>query len=254
MVALEKQFFLRTIAIGLIAGILSGLFGVGGGFVMVPLFVLWLHIEQKNAHATSLVAIIFVAVAATVGYISSHNVNWNFAGLIFFGGIIGTFIGVRIFNNISQTLLRNIFSFVLIAVAVRLLWSSTPHQLFTGLFADLVLVVIGILSGTLSGLLGIGGGIIIVPALIMCSGVQPEVARGTSLIVIIGTAVLGSFLHNRSGHINWKVGVVTGLAGIPAAIIGTHFGTLTSNRVIMPLFSMLLLLVVGQLFVSNRGQ
>ena len=254
MVALEKNIFLRSIAIGLIAGVLSGIFGVGGGFIMVPLFVLWLYLEQKNAHATSLVAIIFVAIAAAVGYVSSHNVNWNFAGLIFIGGIIGTFIGVRIFNSISQTLLRNVFSLVLIAVAIRLLWSSTPHQLFTGKLADLVLVVIGILSGTLSGLLGIGGGIIIVPALIMCSGVQPEVARGTSLIVIIGTALLGSVLHNRSGHINWKVGVLTGLAGVPAAIVGSHFGTLASNHVIMPLFSMLLLLVVGQLFVSNRGQ
>lgn len=254
MIDRHPQLVIRSVIIGILAGTLSGLFGVGGGFIMVPLFVMWLSLEQKTAHATSLFAVIFIAVAGLAGYISSNNVRWDFAGLVLASGLFGTFLGVRIFNRVSPSVLRNIFAAALILVAIRLFSSVTPHQIFTGFFALLVLVVIGLVSGTLSGLLGIGGGVVIVPALILCSGVQPEVARGTSLVVIIGTAFLGSFMHNRQGRVDHKVAIYAGIAGIPAAVASSYLAVTVSNRVILSLFSLLLIAVAAQLVWSTRGQ
>ena len=72
----EKQ---RTLLIGFLAGVLAGLFGVGGGFLMVPLYLAWLKIDQKKAHATSLGAIVPIAISGAIGYASSGDVNWKSA-------------------------------------------------------------------------------------------------------------------------------------------------------------------------------
>lgn len=242
-----------SILIGLSAGLLAGVFGVGGGFIMVPLFVTWLLLDQKTAHATSLVAIVFIAIAALGGYIHTGSVRFDYALFIFIGGLFGTFIGVKVFQKIAPSLLRNIFAVTLVLVALRLLWSDTPHQLFSGTLATLVLILTGIVAGVLSGLLGVGGGIVIVPALILCSGIQPEVARGTSLVVIIGTAMLGSFLHHKSGQINYQVAITAGLAGMPAAFGASFIGAAASNRVILTLFSGLLIAIAVQLALFKRG-
>ena len=251
--SLWKTIF-RCVAVGSLAGGLAGIFGVGCGFIMGPLFVMWLAMEQKNANATSLLAMVFIASAGLVGYIDSQNVRWDYAGLVLLGGVLGTLLGVRIFNNISPSILRNIFVVALLVVALRLFWSISPHQIFSGALALVILTLIGIVSGTLSGLLGIGGGIIIVPALILCSGLDPEVARGTSLVVIIGTAILGSAMHSKSGHVNHEIALYTGISGIPAAIACSYLAISVSNRIILSLFALLLVAVAGQLVRTTRGQ
>ena len=250
----QPKFLLRCLAIGALAGLLSGLFGVGGGFIMVPLFVIWLQLEQKTAHATSLLAIIFVALAGLVGYVDSDNVNWMYALIIFSGGVLGMFVGVRVFEDISARTLGNLFAITLLLVSARLLWSGTPHQIFTGVLADALLMLIGFSAGVLSGLLGIGGGVVIVPALILCSGLTAEQARGTSLVVIIGTAIIGTILHNRSNHINRKVALYTGLAGVPFAICASYIGATYANRIVLSLFALVLMAISLQLLFANRGQ
>jgi len=253
MLETNQRLVWQPTIIGLIAGLMAGLFGIGGGFVMVPLFVLWLGMAQKRAHATSLLSVAFIGIAALIGYVNVGQIDWPAAVLVTTGAMGGIFLGVRLLATVTERTLSFIFAGVLLAAAVRLLLSATPTQIFHGLWAQTLLVVIGFIAGTLAGLLGVGGGIVIIPALIICSGIAPEVARGTSLVVIVATSLVGATLHHRLGNIDHKIAVHAGIAGIPAALIGAYVAAHTPSTILLPLFCALLLVLAGQLVLSNRG-
>ncbi|NBX70394.1 MAG: sulfite exporter TauE/SafE family protein [Actinobacteria bacterium] len=252
MLDTDKPIDWKAAIIGLIAGLMAGLFGIGGGFVMVPLFVLWLGMAQKRAHATSLLSVAFIGVAALLGYVNLGQIDWLAAALVTIGAVCGIFLGVRLLSKVSERTLSLIFALVLLAAALRLLFSSTPTQIFHGILAQMLLVIIGFFSGTLAGLLGVGGGIVIIPALIICSGIQPEVARGTSLVVIVVTALVGASLHHRLGNIDHRIAVYAGIAGIPSAVLGAYIGAHIASGVLVPLFCLLLIILAGQLVATNR--
>ena len=77
--AVSRKQIQQSIVVGLLAGILAGMFGVGGGFLMVPLYVLWMGLDQRRSHATSLAAVLPIAVAGAIGYSTSDYVDWNAA-------------------------------------------------------------------------------------------------------------------------------------------------------------------------------
>ncbi len=230
----------KPIAVGIIAGLLSGLLGVGGGFVIVPLYVLWMNVDQKKAHATSLAAIMPIATFSALGYALQDKVDWSAWILVLAGSVVGANYGVRLLHRIPVRELKYIFAGLLMLSALRLLWSTQPHQLMSGTASHVLLVVIGFVAGVAAGLLGVGGGIIIVPSLIIAAGLDATVARGTSLAVIVGTAISGTIAHHRRGNIQWELVIPTGLAGIPASILGTYLGTSLPERITMTLFSFVL--------------
>ncbi len=233
---------IKPICVGLIAGLLSGALGVGGGFIIVPLYVLWMGVDQKKSHATSLAAIMPIAFISALGYAVQGKVDWSAWILVLAGSVVGANYGVRLLAKIPVRELKIIFAVLLIISALRLLWSTQPHQLVSGTASHLLLVLIGFIAGVAAGLLGVGGGIIIVPALILSAGLDSIVARGTSLAVIVGTAISGSIAHHRRGNIEWSIAIPTGLAGIPASFLGTYLGTTLPERITMTAFSIVLIL------------
>jgi uncharacterized membrane protein YfcA len=231
----------KAVAVGLVAGTLSGLFGVGGGFIMVPLFVLWLGVEQKRAHATSLAAIIPIAVTAATGYALHREVDWSAGALVLAGSIFGANYGVRLLHRLHLRRIQFGFAALLIVTALRLLWPVQPHQLVTGVASYVLLAAIGFFAGVMAGLFGIGGGIVIVPALMLGAGLDAGIARGTSLAVIIGTSIAGTIAHRRRSNVDDRLALVTGLAGVPAAALSTYVVTFVPGRVILTAFAALLM-------------
>lgn len=254
MTTTSRLPMVQIVIIGTLAGLFAGLFGVGGGFIMVPLFVLWLGMNQKHAHATSLLSVSLISISALAGYLHLNLVDLNSAALITLGAIGGIFTGVRLLERLSERSISIIFASVLAVASIRLLISQAPQQLIHGTAGDILLLVVGFSAGALSGLLGIGGGIVIVPALIICSGIAPEVARGTSLVVIVITALIGATLHHRLGNLDHKIAVYSGVAGVPAAALGTYLSSRISSGVLVPMFCLLLIAMAVQLVVRARGQ
>ncbi len=111
----------RGIVTGAIGGFVSGLTGIGGGTVMVPLLTGFLRLPQHRAHATSLVIVIFAAGAALTLYMSRGDVDWPMAAAAAGGGIVGGQIGARAMHRVPELKLRAIFALFLLAVGVRLL-------------------------------------------------------------------------------------------------------------------------------------
>lgn len=110
----------RAIILGLIAGLVGGLFGVGGGVIVVPGLVLWLKFDQYKASGTSVATIIASAGAALLTFAGDGSVDWRAAAIITIGAVTGAAIGTRILHLIPAHMLRRIFSAILVIAAARM--------------------------------------------------------------------------------------------------------------------------------------
>jgi hypothetical protein len=110
----------RGITLGLAAGLVGGLFGVGGGVIVVPGLVLWLGFSQHKASGTSVATIVASAGAALISFAGDGSVDWKAAALITVGAVIGAAIGARILHLIPERALTRAFSVILIVAAVRM--------------------------------------------------------------------------------------------------------------------------------------
>jgi uncharacterized protein len=241
----SRNALLATAIVGAAAGFLSGVFGVGGGILIVPGLVLLLKMEQRLAHGTSLGAILPIAVAGVIGFALDHSVDWTAGGLIILGAVGGAVIGARLLGHLSDRFLRLAFGLFLVATAIRLLLNThaPSGRGPIGVWLALALVVVGVVSGIVAGLLGVGGGVIVVPVLVVLFSVPDPVAKGTSLLVIIPTAISGTIVNHRHGNIDTTVAAIVGLTGAGAAFAGSKVATHIGAHLSSVLFAALLLLV-----------
>jgi uncharacterized membrane protein YfcA len=113
-----------ALVIGLLAGALGGLFGVGGGLIFVPTLVLLFDLGQVEAEATSLLAIIPVVVAGTWRQHLYGNVRWRAAGIVGLAAVAGVELGVLTAKSLPEVTLRRLFALLLLAVAAQLVWRT----------------------------------------------------------------------------------------------------------------------------------
>jgi uncharacterized membrane protein YfcA len=252
----RRRWLTSTIAIGAGAGALSGVFGVGGGILIVPGLVLLLGLAQKRAHATSLAAIVPIAVAGGIGYAVEGSVDWPAAGLLTAGAFVGTFVGTHALVRMPERGLRILFALFMLAAAVTLPLEATrtgaeiPLDPVNG--AGLILV--GAVAGLLAGLLGVGGGIVMVPALVLLLSLSQPVAKGTSLLVIVPTALVGSVRNVRRGDVDGRASAVVGLAGAAFAFAGSFVSVRLDPLVSAVLFGLLLVAMAVRLLLAARGR
>jgi uncharacterized membrane protein YfcA len=245
----------KAVLVGLVAGLLSGLFGVGGGILIVPGLVLVLGLQQRLAHGTSLAAIIPIASSGLIGYAVAGEVDWPAVVCLAVGAAgAGAGIGTQMLHRLPQRVLALSFAVLLLATAARLLWETgdgvaRPHM-------DLVLVVellvLGVLSGVLAGLTGVGGGTIMVPAMVVLWGFPTVLAKGVSLGAMIPTALVGSAKNRHNGHLDLRTACAVGIAGMGSSYAGSQLSlgleATTSNR----LFAALLAAVALKTVWDNR--
>ncbi|HSL11476.1 MAG TPA: sulfite exporter TauE/SafE family protein [Actinomycetota bacterium] len=236
-------------AVGVIAGLLSGLFGVGGGILIVPGLVFLLAMDQRRAHGTSLAAIVPIALAGVGGFVLDGAVDWPVAAAIVVGAVGGSLIGTTALRWIPQRGLRIAFIVFLLLTAARMVIATHEAAGRGELDPPMVLglVLLGIASGTLAGLLGVGGGIVIVPVLVTLFLMPDAVAKGTSLLVIVPTALSGTWRNVRNGNADVRVAAVVGVAGVASAFVGSRIALDLDPTASGVLFAILLVLVAGRM-------
>jgi len=242
---------LILILIGVIGGVLSGGFGVGGGIIMIPLLTTVAKLDHRRAAATSLVAIIPAAVVGTVTYGLAGHVDLIAAVLIAAGGVVGSFIGVRLLRRLSLAWLRWLFIGLLLLVAARLFFEIPARTGGIALTPVSIpgLLVLGLVIGIASGLFGIGGGVIIVPILVALFGAGDLLAKGTSLLAIIPGALTGTVQNARAGLVDVIDGTIVGVTAAIATFGGVALASALSPQLATILFAVLLLAATVQLVV-----
>lgn len=245
----DARFFLTCVGIGLLAGLLSGLFGVGGGTVIVPFLVLFLRFDQRLAAGTSLAAIVPTATVGVISYAVHGSVAWIPALLLAAGAVVGAQIGTWLLPRLSLTVLRWAFVGFLAAVIVSLfiVIPSRDAELSLTWLSGILLVVLGVITGILSGLIGVGGGIIVVPALMVLFGTSDLVAKGTSLLMMIPTAVSGTIGNLRRRNVDLVAAAVVGVAACTTTALGAWAATLIDPFVSNVLFAAYLVIIAVQM-------
>jgi uncharacterized membrane protein YfcA len=190
---------IALIGVGLIAGVFSGLFGIGGGLVIVPALVALLAYDLKEAVGTSLAALLLpVGIFAVLAYYRAGKLRVNTAAFIAVGLIFGAFFGASIALNLPTVTLQQLYGIFLLYMSWRFIEPRKLWAQYRGLAAPpteedvqeisapfWVLIVIGVVAGVLSGMFGIGGGVVIVPALVAFLRFDQKRAVGTSLAVLL---------------------------------------------------------------------
>ncbi|MFY9714348.1 MAG: sulfite exporter TauE/SafE family protein [Microbacterium sp.] len=245
------------VVIGLFAGLLSGLFGVGGGTIIVPLLVLMLHFDQRRAAGTSLAAIVPTAAVGVISYAASGSVAWVPAIILAVGAVVGAQIGTRLLPRISQTALRwGFVGFLVVVIASLFLVIPSRDAAFDlTWWSGLALVVVGIGTGILAGLIGVGGGVIVVPVLMLAFGTSDLVAKGTSLLMMIPTAVSGTVGNLRHRNVDVLAAAVIGVSACTTTALGAWLATIIDPAFGNMLFAAYLVIIAAQMAMKAiRGR
>lgn len=112
----------KLIAIGIVAGLVNGLFGSGGGTIIVPALVFLLNLKDYKAHATAIPIILPLSIISVIVYLLGKKIPFNVALLVVIGGIAGSYVGAKFLNKIPVKYLRKIFGTVIIYTAIRMIW------------------------------------------------------------------------------------------------------------------------------------
>lgn len=237
------------IGIGLAAGLLSGLFGVGGGTVIVPLLVLLLAFDQRLSAGTSLAAIVPTALVGVISYAVHDSVAWIPALILAVGSVVGAQIGTRLLPRISQTALRWCFVgfLVIVIVSLFLVIPSRGAVLELSWVTGPLLLVLGLFTGVLAGLIGVGGGIVVVPALMLAFGTSDLIAKGTSLLMMIPTAISGTIGNLRNHNVDLVAAGLVGLSACTTTALGAWLATLIDPFVGNVLFAVYLAFIAVQM-------
>lgn len=236
----------RLLAIGALTGIAGGLLGVGGGFVMVPAMVYLMKTPQREANGTSLAVIVPVAIVGATILGGGHQVNLEVGVVLALGAVGGAVLGAKLTRRISDIGLRRAFGIVAVIAGAVMIADSVLRAVDnvhlagglhpTGISLWVMALLVGAVAGVLSGLLGIGGGAVMVPAMTLLMGLSQHMAQGTSLLVIIPTAISGSITHFRMGNIRLETAVWLSAGGVVGAVAGAFLALASPDGILRLLF------------------
>lgn len=241
--------------VGVIVGMLAGLFGIGGGTVIVPALV-WLGFTQRHAAATSMLAIIPTSISGVLSYALHGNVDWLAALLLFCGMVFGGQIGSWLLARLSELVLRWAFVVFLIFVVANqaIFIPSRDATIAMSPLTGALLVLLGLVTGILAGLLGIGGGAIYVPALSILFGASDLIARGTSLLAMFPNALTTTVANLKRGMVHVKAGLIIGITAALVAPFGTWVAGVISPRLGAALFTVYLaVLLIRSIWVALKA-
>ncbi len=233
-----------TFLIGFLAGIFGGLVGLGGGVIMIPLMVGVLKLDQHKAHGTSLVALMFTGISGAVAYGMKGTVDVTASVLMAATAIVSARTGAYFAHSLPESKLKQSFGGFLIFVSVLMLLKPYLPALAgtaTGWPTIIVLLLTGIFTGFFSGMMGVGGGTIMVPAMVLLAGFDQHLAQGSSLLAMVPAGSVGAYAHWKLGNV--RTAVLTGL--IPGVLIGTYLGGtfahFLSDRFLTVIFALVLI-------------
>lgn len=249
------------LVVGLAAGVLSGMFGIGGGVVIVPILIALLNFDQLEANGTSLAALLMpVGIFAVIEYYRKGKLKISTAAWVAFGLIFGGFVGAEIAIGLPAQTLKQLYGLFLLYVSWRFteprkLLKLVPPTPKTEESAEEktvswpVLFGVGLLAGVASGLFGIGGGLVIVPALVTLLRFDQHRAVGTSLGALLLPVALPAVLsYYDAGKLDLGVAVLVALGLIGGAFVGAKIALSMSAATVKRIYGVFLL-IMGLRFI-----
>lgn len=247
---------------GIISGTASGLFGVGGGFLMTPV-QFWLYtdggmdstIATRLAFGTSLAVMIPTMISGALAHHRRGTVNWAAAVPMGCAATLGGIAGGTLASYLPGIVLRTFFALVIILMAIRMFWHVYDCPVCEPRGSTGIYLILGLIIGIVSGLAGIGGGVLLVPVLVILLGYSMHNAVGTSsacLIFSSAGAVAAYIFHGFGvaglppfsiGYVDLLTFAILAITTVPLARFGVRFAHSCSGRNLQIVFAAVLILI-----------
>jgi len=209
--------------IGLLAGLFGGITGGGGGIVSIPLLVGILKMDQHSAHGISLVALVFTGLAGAITYALNGSLDVTASLLMASTAVVTARLGARFANSLPEWRLKRSFGGYMIIIACLMLlkpYLAVQQIPLASMAKAIVLLSTGIVAGFTSGMMGVGGGAIMIPAMVLLAGFDQHIAQGTALLVMVPAGSVGAYTHWRLGNV--RTSILRDM--IPGVLAGTFLG------------------------------
>lgn len=213
-----------TVVLAVLVGVSLGLLGGGGSILLVPLLTYVAGLPAKEAIAVSLLVVGVTSAVASISHARAGRVQWR-TGLLFgSAGVVGAYAGGLVSHLIPGTVLLIAFAVVMVAAAVAMLRGRRECTAGHRISVPKALAQ-GVAVGTLTGLLGAGGGFLVVPALALLGGLTMPVAVGTSLVVITMNSAAGLAGHLSGATLDWRLAAMVAAAAVAGALLGSRLAS-----------------------------
>lgn len=215
---------------GFVAGFLSGTFGVGGGIITTPVIAVLLGGTPIQAIATPLPVIFPTAIVGANNYRRAGQLSLRAVAWAIGPGCVGAVIGAQLTEVINAHSLLLVTAILLAWQAIRVIAGGKTAERPRGSTPGWQYALAGLLAGLVSGLLGVGGGIVMVPLLTGLLGMPLKRALGTSLLVIVALVIPGTIVHAWHGNIDWGIAAVLVVGVTPGAWLGSKVALTAKDR------------------------
>jgi uncharacterized protein len=231
-------------ALGIVTGTLSGLLGIGGGLLMVPALTIF-GVPLVQATATSLVGVFLSAASGSVQNFRMGELNWRVSLILAAFGIFTAQAGAWLGDRVPDQWLSIAFAgLLLLTIYLMNLRQSLKNRRAAELSVRFVPTAgIGLVAGLLSGLFGVGGGLVMVPLQMLFLSEAIKSAIRTSLGAIVAIAISGLAQHALNGNVLWIPGLCLGLGGIVGAQFGSRLLPQLPDRTVNLMFRVTLILL-----------
>lgn len=246
--------------LGLTAGVLSGLFGIGGGVLIVPVLLMFFQMDLLTANATSLAALLLpVGILGVIQYYKAGLINIKYVVWIAIGLFAGSFLGAEIATNVDIQLLTIFYTIFLLYVCFTF-WGVFGYLAKTlSIHSNIItfpkniytLLIMGFFGGIIAGMFGKGGGVVIVPILISFFGFSYKEAVATSLAALLPPVGLPAvIIYAQSGNFNLVYAALIAAGLLLGTFVGSKLAIKLPSTLFKKLYAAFLLIVVIQLLVK----
>ena len=238
-------------------GLSLGLLGSGGSILTVPVLVYLVGQDEKLAIASSLAIVGIIAIVGSIPYIRRREIDWRNVWLFGIPGMMGTYFGAWSATYVSGLFQLTVFAIVMIAAAFLMLRPLDLENSTGRIRSRGHIAMDGLVVGAVTGFVGVGGGFLVVPALVLLGGLNMHRAVATSLIIIamkslVGFAKYASVLHANGVEIDVNIILLVTAFGIVGSFAGSAIAQRVSTEKLQQVFG-IFLVVMGLYILSTSG-
>ncbi|MBK2356930.1 sulfite exporter TauE/SafE family protein [Francisella hispaniensis] len=247
------------IIFGFICGIALGLTGGGGSILAVPLLTYGVGLDFHSAVMISLLVVGFTAIFGLVVNYKQRDIDYIAAVIMIVTGVIFAPIGNYISQGLSDKLLMLSFSMLMILIGIwslvkaKLMSESEKKTISKSIAPRFILglLISGGVVGTLTGFFGVGGGFLIVPALVFITAMPIKRAINTSLLVIFVVSISGFISHYDKSTMNWHIAIMFIVGGAIGMLLATKVKKSLNDKVLQTIFAVMLVILGVVIYLIN---
>jgi uncharacterized membrane protein YfcA len=215
MMAPALLAIIPNLLLGVALGAVGGLLGIGGGLIAIPLLGFVYGMDQHLAQGTALVMILPNVLIGFVRYRQRNAIDLRATAWLCLTAVAATFISAHFAARIDGAQLRVAFAMFLLVLAAYFMWQLRVRPgLGNAWLSPRFLPVVGVISGLMSGLFSVGGGLVAVPALVSLFGMKQTMAQGLAMALVVPASVVALFSYAQAGHVSWTTGLALAIGGL----------------------------------------